>query len=217
MSHGDTYVATFVQSAGESEQAFGDRLRALAADLTSRQPSSTAVALVADGHPEIPAESFVNAMAAPPFSGLLLISGTPPGDVPGAQSVHRVRPNVIRPAPRGSGGSRTPGVTLVLAINREPSLSFDEFVEYWAERHSQVHLRCSPSTARYEQLVMDEPVSGDAVPFDGIGVLAYSSDDLVDRMFADADAEAELFADVARLVDQPSVVALAVSEYVYGA
>jgi hypothetical protein len=209
-----TYAATFVARPGESAADLGERLRAAAAELADRHASGRVVVLVADGHPDIPSGSFVDAMAAPDFAGMIVVSGAPIDELGQARAIYRVRRHVVVPSADHVGSTREPGVTLLLGISRASSLSADEFAAYWADHHAQVHLRCSPTTVRYEQLVVLEVLTEGASAFDGIGVLGYASDDLLHHMFADADAEAELFADVATLVDQPSVRALAVSEYV---
>lgn len=213
------FAICFAAREVESPEAFGDRLRLLASDLVGRVSNCSIAVLAADGHPDIPAQSFVNTMERPGFDGILVVTGSdvdvdalPEGDV-----TYEVQQHVVKASSRGTDGERTPGVTLVLAIVRAESLSREEFLTHWAEHHAPLHLRNSPASAWYEQLVVNEPITDDAPAWDGIGLIGYATKDLVDNLFADAEAEAALMNDNATFLDLPRVRALAASEYVYRA
>lgn len=118
--------------------------------------------------------------------------------------------------PRSSAapiGRRSPGVKMICPLFRRPEMTHEAFVTHWLERHVPLALSHHPGLTRYVTNVVDERLSPDAPPLDGVAELHFeSARDFRDRLFDSADGERIVREDLARFIGRTS--AYVATEYV---
>jgi uncharacterized protein (TIGR02118 family) len=92
-------------------------------------------------------------------------------------------------------------VKLVCPVRRREGLTHERFAEHWLGRHVPLARRHHPGLVKYVTNVVDERLSDDAEPWDGIAELYFASmRDLTERMYGSEDDERAIRADVARFI-----------------
>jgi hypothetical protein len=209
----DLLVVGFRRPSEEAPAAFGDHLRVLA-DKVAGDPRATTVILhVADRR----------AADAPPdptplhdFDATLTVGGMPEDELPEGMATYAVGRRVFRRVPRGTGGERTPGFVLVCPSVRAPSLTHEQFDDYWRANHAPLHMRCSPGTVQYEHLTVHEALTPGAPAFDSFGWLGFASGtDYAERLFGSPEDQQAIFADIPRFLDFERSQTFVTSEYVF--
>lgn len=105
--------------------------------------------------------------------------------------VHRAPPSTA------AIGSRSPYVKLICPIVRRTGLTHDEFVDHWLHRHAALAIRHHPGMIGYVANVVDEILSPEAAPLDGVSVLYFASpESLRDQMFDSPAGEATIRRDI---------------------
>jgi uncharacterized protein (TIGR02118 family) len=197
----------------ETLPGFGDRLRALAEKVASDPSATTVILHVQDdrtGAP--PGASFEDR----DFDASITVGGLGREAVPDGDAVYAVRRRVIKAQPRGEGGARTPGFTIVCPSKRAPHLSHEEFDAHWRDRHAPIHVASSPGTCHYEQYTVDEVATPGAPALDGFGWLSFASAESWETGLFDGEAgQQAIFDDIPRFLDPSRFATFAATEYVY--
>src|SRR5262249_22484025 len=143
--------------------------------------ATTVVLHVDDGAVEAPAEATIGARS---FDASLLLEGPSLEAQPRSDACYTVDRRVLKAGVRAREGARTSGFTWVCACVRAPSTTHEDFDAYWRDRHGPLHVRWSPGTCHYEQLVLHECRTSGATAWDGIGYLSFASvSDFNERLF----------------------------------
>jgi uncharacterized protein (TIGR02118 family) len=213
----DVYIVFFCRPADETPAAFGQRVRAMAAELASRPEASTVVAFVDDGSVGAPpAATFGPSryVRSSRYDGGLLTAGVARADLPAAEAIYGIRRRVVKARTRGRDGARSTGFTYMFPVNRADHINHEQFDAHWRDVHSRVHVEASPGTRHYEQLIIDECLTPGAAQWDGVSLLSFGShEDFTERRYGPGGDEA-IAADVKNFVASPTE-ALATSEFVY--
>jgi hypothetical protein len=209
----DALISLYRRPADETPAQFGERLRAAAAQLADDDRATEVVAFVDDGESGAPPE----AKAYPStFDGALVTTGLPLDAVPTPDAAFAVGRRVIKARARGRDGARTEGFTILCPSIRIPSLSHEQFDAHWRDNHSHVHVKASPGTCHYEQLIINDALTADAPEWDGVGLLSFASaTDYTERLFDGEAGERAIFEDIPRFVDIERGETLPATEYVY--
>jgi uncharacterized protein (TIGR02118 family) len=116
-------------------------------------------------------------------------------------------------APSTVLGVRSPGVKLVCPVKRRPDLTHEQFVDHWLNRHVPLALQHHPGLSKYATNVVDQQLSPDEEPWDGIAELHFASvADLQRGMFDSKDGERVIREDMTRFIGRAG--AYRVAEYV---
>jgi uncharacterized protein (TIGR02118 family) len=116
-------------------------------------------------------------------------------------TTEHVQKDTTRPA---VPGARSSGVKLVCPLVRRPDLTHEQFVAHWLERHAPLARRHHPGLTRYVTNVVDEGLSPDAPPLDGIAELSFATaeDAGAARMFDSPEGERIVRDDIGRFIGQ---------------
>jgi uncharacterized protein (TIGR02118 family) len=97
-------------------------------------------------------------------------------------------------------GEPSPGVTAAFGMLRQESLSHAQSDAHWRDVHAPLALRHHPGMWHYQQVSIDEVVSGRF--YDGIALCAFASDqELEERFFGGPEDQAVIRNDVAKFAD----------------
>lgn len=117
--------------------------------------------------------------------------------------VWRVQTHVRKGEDRIATASRdaTPGVKLVALLRRAETLTHEQFVRYWTERHAALAIEHRPGMSRYVQHVVRRAYTPGGRDVDGISELGFASREEFDHRFHGREDEARVInADLARFV-----------------
>jgi uncharacterized protein (TIGR02118 family) len=164
-----------------------------------------------------------NQTRRPHFEAALLLEGDDL-DLPlvlsglGELRAYQGRSRVIkRPGEQTPPGRRTPGFTMVSPVFRADAITHERFDRHWGEQHAPLALRHHPGMAAYEQLVIEEPLTPGAAPFDGVALLGFATlEDYTERMFDSQEGRSIIIADTKRFLDLRRSEAVLMSELVLG-
>lgn len=106
----------------------------------------------------------------------------------------------IRPEP--PGGTRTPGVKMICPVRRREGMSHAEFVDHWLGTHVPLALEHHPGLSRYVTNVVAEKLSPGGADWDGVAELHFASPEDLSRLFASAEAERVIRADMEKFIGQ---------------
>lgn len=113
-------------------------------------------------------------------------------------------------------GQRTPGVTTVAVVRRNPTLDERTFRELWYGRQSPMSEAAQPRL-RYVRNTVCHPVTPGAAPLDGIVMESWPSEALVDDIVAFHDDDPEnltvMMDTVGRLFEMSELRSVAMAEY----
>jgi hypothetical protein len=209
----EALISFYRKPDGETPADFGARLRAAAGELAEDDRATEVVLLVADGESGAPPE----ASAYPStYDAALVTSGIPLDTVPTPDAAYAVGRRVIKARDRGRDGARTEGFTVVCPSIRIPALTHEEFDAHWRDNHSRVHVKASPGTCHYEQLIINGALTPDAPEWDGVGLLSFASaTEYTERLFDGEVGQRAIFEDIPRFVDIERGETLPATEYVY--
>jgi hypothetical protein len=98
-------------------------------------------------------------------------------------------------------GIPSPGVKLVCFVRRTPSISHDQYLEHWRERHAPLAIRVQPAFWHYVQNHVSDWLTRDTPDFDGIGEIhCRTPGDLFTKMYADDEARRLIWEDMDRFM-----------------
>lgn len=208
-------TAFFNRAGNETPAELGSRLRNVAEKLAADPATSLVLLHVSDDAVGTPEEmTFDNA----PWDAALTADGPSLEGLEGVAAVYEVDRRIIKRQPRGDGGARTPGFTLVCPTVRKPGMTHEDYDRHWAENHGPIHVENSPATCHYEQFTVSRALTDGAPEFDGFGRLSFeSSESFANEMFTGPEAQQNIQEDMVRFLDveKTSVATWATSEYVY--
>ena len=97
-----------------------------------------------------------------------------------------------------------PALTMVSLMRRRPTLTRDEFVAHWLDRHAPLAKRRHVGLVDYRQWVVAHTATTDTPTIDGIALLGFASrTDFETRFFDSDEGRAEIMEDVGRFMDRP--------------
>jgi EthD domain len=209
----DALIAFYRRPSEETPAQFGQRLRSAAEALADDDRATEVVAFVDDGESGAPKEAHAYAST---FDGALVFSGLPLDAAPTPDAAYAVGRRVIKARDRGRDGARTEGFTILCPSVRLPFLTHEQFDAHWRDNHSRVHVKASPGTCHYEQLIINEALTPDAPEWDGVGLLSFASaTEYTERLFDGEAGQKAIFEDIPRFVDIERGETLPATEYVY--
>jgi hypothetical protein len=98
-------------------------------------------------------------------------------------------------------GRTTPGIKMIAAVKRNPSLSHGEFVEHWLGRHVPLALEHHAGLIHYVTNVVDSRLSPTGDDLDGIAELGFASErDLAERLYGSAEGRRVVEEDIPRFL-----------------
>lgn len=146
-------------------------------------------------------------------AGRSIIEGDVRGFMGGADAYATTEYVQKAPAAVPRPGGRSPGVKLVCPVLRRPGMTHAEFVTHWLERHVPLALAHHPGLVKYVTNVVDARLSPAGEAWDGIAELHFpSAEALAHGLFASAEGEQIVRADIARFIGRTT--AYRVAEYV---
>lgn len=115
-------------------------------------------------------------------------------------------------------GERSPGVTTVALVHRNPLLDPRTFRELWYGHQSPMSERLQPRL-RYVRNTVVHPVTAGAAPLDGIVVESWESEEVVADIEAFHNGDLEnltvMLDSVQTVFDMPRLRSIAMSEYLF--
>lgn len=121
------------------------------------------------------------------------------GFMGGAES-YETTAHVHRPPFGREMGRPTAGPKLVMAIQRKPDLTHEQFVDHWLNHHAPLILERNPSATQYVTNVVDARLSDEGPDLDGVAELAFPTEDAMRRELFGPEKSQQVLADNAKFI-----------------
>lgn len=118
------------------------------------------------------------------------------GGADGYETTEHVHRRLASRAP----GTTTPGVKLIMALERKPDISHEEFVDHWVGHHAPMILENNPSAQHYVTNVVDGRLSDEGPLLDGVAELGFPTEDDMKRELFDPERAARTLEDNAKFI-----------------
>lgn len=121
------------------------------------------------------------------------------GFMGGAES-YEATEHVHRKPEAWAVGRTTPGVKLMMAIERKAELTHEQFVEHWIGHHAPMILENNPSAQHYVTNVVDSRLSEEGPALDGVAELGFASQEDMERELFNPERAAQTLEDNAKFI-----------------
>jgi hypothetical protein len=111
-------------------------------------------------------------------------------------------------------GEQSPGVKLLCSITSRRGMTHQEFLAHWRNHHGPLAVRHQPGFWHYVQNHIQEPLTVDTPPLDGIGALHFRTvNDMITGIYDSEDGQRLIVEDTERFLDNDKNMVLPTKEY----